>query len=165
MGLAERLVVEPTEGEAVSLRGLGVIFKVSGDDTGGAFSVVEHPIEPGTLVPPHVHEREDELTYVLEGEIGARVGDREFDRITAGSYLLKPRLVPHAFWNAAGAPARILEIIFPAGFERFFVELAELVARGAAPDEVDAAGRRYGHSLHQGWTSDLETRYGVRLRG
>jgi uncharacterized cupin superfamily protein len=55
----------------------GVVFKLSGADTGGAFAVVEHPIEPGRLVLPHVHRHEDEYSYVLEGTIGARVGDHE----------------------------------------------------------------------------------------
>lgn len=68
----QRIVMEPDEGETVWLGGLGVIFKIAAEETGGAFAVVEHPIEPGRLVPPHIHEREDELSYVLEGEIGAR---------------------------------------------------------------------------------------------
>src|SRR5271156_4100809 len=61
------LVVRPGEGRLVSLGGMGVVFKVSGADTGGAFAFVEHPIEPRRLVLPHVHLREDEYSYVLEG--------------------------------------------------------------------------------------------------
>ena len=71
------LIVKPSEGRSVSLGGMAVVFKVSGANTGGAFAVVEHPIEPGRLVLPHVHRREDEYSYVLEGTIGARVGDHE----------------------------------------------------------------------------------------
>jgi quercetin dioxygenase-like cupin family protein len=153
--------VEPRR---VSLGGLDVVFRLTGENTGGALAVVEHPIQPGILVPPHVHEREDELTYVIEGEIGARVGDREVS-LSAGSYLWKPRRIPHAFWNASGRPARILDVIVPAGFEEFFGELADLLARGAAREEIDAAGRRYGHRLYDGWTAELERRYGVRTRG
>ena len=83
------LVVRPGEGRSVSLGGMGVVFKVSGADTGRAFAVVEHPIEPGRLVLTQVHLREDEYSYVMEGTIGARVGDQE---VTAGpgSYLLRP---------------------------------------------------------------------------
>jgi uncharacterized cupin superfamily protein len=82
-------MVKPGEGRSVWLGGMGVVFKVSGADTGGVFAVVEHPIEPGRLVLPHVHQHEDEYSYVLEGTIGARVGDRE---VVAGpgSYLIKP---------------------------------------------------------------------------
>ena len=61
------IVVKPGEGRSVWLGGMGVVFKVSGADTGGAFAVVEHPIEPGRLVLPHVHQQEDEYSYVLEG--------------------------------------------------------------------------------------------------
>jgi hypothetical protein len=72
-----KLVVIPSEGKSISLGGLGVVFKLSGEDTGGSFAVVEHPIEPGRLVWPHIHTREDEYSYVLEDVIGARVGDQE----------------------------------------------------------------------------------------
>lgn len=150
---------------SVSLGGLGVVFRVTGEETGGVLAVVEHPIEPGVLVPPHVHEREDELTYVIEGEIGARVGEEELASLGAGEYLWKPRGIPHAFWNASSASARILDVITPAGFERFLVELAELIERGASGDEIDAAGRRYGHTIVPDWIPQLEERYGVRLRG
>ncbi|HTA41177.1 MAG TPA: cupin domain-containing protein [Bryobacteraceae bacterium] len=100
---APALVVKPGEGRSVSLGGMGVVFKISGANTGGAFAIVEHPIDAGRLVLPHVHRHEDEYSYVLEGTIGARVGDRE---IVAGpgSYVIKPRGLMHTFWNAG--PAR-----------------------------------------------------------
>src|SRR5215471_17307843 len=82
------IVVEPGKGRSVWLGGMGVVFKVSGANTGGAFAVVEHPIEPGRLVLPHVHIHEDEYSYVLEGTIGARVGDSEVI-VGAGGYLIK----------------------------------------------------------------------------
>ncbi len=69
------LLVAPGAGEAVALGGVGVIFKLSGEETEGAFSIVEHPIEPGTLVLPHTHSKEHELSYVLEGEVGVRIGN------------------------------------------------------------------------------------------
>jgi quercetin dioxygenase-like cupin family protein len=153
------------ESRSVSLGGLAAVFRVTGEQTGGVLAAVEHPIEPGVLVPPHVHDREDELTYVIEGEIGARVGDHELASLAAGQYLWKPRGVPHAFWNASGAPARILDVIVPAGFEKFFLELAALLGRGASDGEIDAAGRRYGHTIVRDWIPELEGRYGVRVRG
>jgi oxalate decarboxylase/phosphoglucose isomerase-like protein (cupin superfamily) len=84
-------------------------------------------------VLPHVHQYEDEYSYVLEGIIGARVGDRE---IVAGrgSYVIKPRGLMHTFWNPGPGPARLLEVIAPAGFETYFVELAE----AGAPDRLAA---------------------------
>jgi hypothetical protein len=73
--------------------------------------------------------------------------------------------VPHAFWNASGAPAHILDVIVPAGFERFFFEFADLIARRASAEEIDEAGRRYGHLLVPEWTEELERRHGMRVRG
>src|SRR5215469_3743468 len=84
------LVIQPREGKAVSLGGFGAIFKISGDSSEGRFSIVEHPIDPGRMVHPHVHAHEDEFSYILEGEIGARVGD-EVLQATTGSYVFKPR--------------------------------------------------------------------------
>src|SRR5205823_2927405 len=99
------------------------------------FAVVEHPIAPGMLAaPPHVHEHEHEASYVLEGEITAQVGD-EIIHAPAGTLVLKPKGIAHTFWNQGTEPARILEIISPAGFERYFEELGELfAASGGAPD-------------------------------
>ena len=90
-------------------------------------SFVEHPIAPRTLAgPSHVHQHEDEYSYVLEGEVGFEVGE---DRFTAraGQLVAKPRQVWHAFWNAADEPALVLEVISPGGFERYFAELAHLI--------------------------------------
>src|SRR5437867_9028781 len=118
------IVLPPNAGKSVWLGGLGVDFKIAADATGGAFAIVEHPIEPGRLVPPHVHTREDEFSYVIEGEIGVRVGDQEA-QAPQGSYIFKPRGVPHTFWNAGTQLARIIEIISPPGLDKFFEELAE----------------------------------------
>jgi quercetin dioxygenase-like cupin family protein len=108
-----RIVLSPDEGEKVMMGGLGVRFMIEGAETGGNFALVEHPIGPRVLAAPlHTHEREDEYTYVLEGEVGVQVGD-EILIARPGDLILKPRGVPHAFWNAGDAPARALEIISP----------------------------------------------------
>src|SRR5687767_5384010 len=73
-----KIVVEAGEGESVWLGGVGVDFKIPDEMTGGAFAIVEHPLDPGRLIPPHIHYREDELSYVLSGEIGVRIGDRDY---------------------------------------------------------------------------------------
>ena len=95
------------------------MFKLWGHDTGGALSIVEHPFPVGALVPPHLHTREDEYSIVTEGEIGFRSGDREVV-LGPGGYITKPRGELHAMWNAGTTPARMIEIISPAGFEHFF---------------------------------------------
>jgi mannose-6-phosphate isomerase-like protein (cupin superfamily) len=154
-----KVVVTPGEGRTVSLGGMGVVFKISGAETGGAFAIVEHPIEPGRLVPPHVHLREDEYSYVLEGTIGARVGDHE---VTAGpgSYLLKPRGLMHTFWNAGPRPARILEVIAPAGFETYFAELAT-----AGPGGRQELATKYGVTYSYDWVAGLIARFHLKLLG
>jgi mannose-6-phosphate isomerase-like protein (cupin superfamily) len=116
------------------------------------FSLVEHPIAPRTLAgPSHVHQHEDEYSYVLEGEVGFEIGD---DVFTAGpgQLVAKPRGIWHAFWNAGDGPARVLEVIAPAGFEKYFAELAPLLPPNLpAPDlEAIAELRRATASR---WTS------------
>ena len=92
-----------------------------------SFSLVEHPIAPNTLAAPaHVHENEDEYSYVLEGEVGFEIGD-EVLSAGPGQLVAKPRGIWHAFWNATDAPARLLEVISPGGFEGYFAELAPLL--------------------------------------
>jgi len=154
------MLVKPGEGRSVSLEGMGVVFKVSGADTGGAFAIVEHPIEPGRLVLPHVHQHEDEYSYVLEGTIGARVGDREISA-GPGSYLIKPRGLMHTFWNAGPGPARLLEMITPAGFETYFVELAE----AGNPHRRRELAAKYGVTYSSAWVAELTSRYGLKLLG
>jgi quercetin dioxygenase-like cupin family protein len=155
-----QLVVKPGEGRSVWLGGMGVVFKVSGADTGGRFAVVEHPIEPGRLVLPHVHLREDECSYVLEGTIGARVGDQE---LTAGpgSYVFKPRGLMHTFWNAGPGPARLLEVISPAGFEAYFDELAE----AGDPGRRQELAAKYAVTYSSDWVAELTSRYNLKLLG
>ena len=98
-----------------------------GVHTGGTFALVEHPIEPRTLAAPiHTHRHEEEYTFVLEGAVGVQVG-KEVRIARPGDLVFKPRNVPHAFWNPGDAPARALEIISPAGFERYFREIAPLL--------------------------------------
>jgi mannose-6-phosphate isomerase-like protein (cupin superfamily) len=99
---------------------------LDGAEAGQRFSLVEHPMAARALAAPlHRHMREDEYSYVLEGRVGALLGD---DVLIAspGDLVFKPRHQWHTFWNAGDEPARILEIISPAGFERFFDELVDL---------------------------------------
>lgn len=136
-----RIVLSPGEGHTVWLDGLGVRFMVDGAETGETFALVEHPIEPRTLAAPmHTHRREDEYTYVLEGEVGVQIGD-EVHVAQPGDLVFKPRNVPHAFWNPGDVPARALEIISPAGFERYFREIAPLLPpANNGPLDMEALG-------------------------
>ena len=145
---------------SVHLVGLGVIFRLGGQATGGKFSVVEHPIEPGTLVPPHTHSREDEYSYVLEGEVGVKVGDQEFLG-TVGDIIVKPRGVSHTFWNPGSQPARLLEIIAPAGFESYFEEMPRVLNAGGPPDlqQVASIAEKYGMTYQMEQIPELVTKY------
>ena len=113
----------------MNLLALGVRFMIEGATTGGAFSLVEHPLPPRALgAPVHTHRNEDEYSYVLEGRIGVQLGDEVLEA-GPGDLVFKPRGIAHAFWNAGDEPARLLEMISPAGFENYFRDLAP-AARG-----------------------------------
>jgi quercetin dioxygenase-like cupin family protein len=164
METATRHVLGPADGESVSLLALGVRFMIDGEATGGAFSLVEHPLPPRALGSPlHTHRNEDEYSYVLEGRIGVQLGDDVLEA-GPGELVFKPRGVPHAFWNGGDEPARLLELISPAGFENYFRELAPLLA---APDRDEAAigevVARYELDIDFATIPTLAERHGLRL--
>ena len=139
-------VLGPKDGKAGELGSIGVRFMVGGDESGGGFSLVEHPMAPRRLAAPlHRHSREDEYSFVLEGRVGALLGD-ETVLGGPGDLIFKPRDQWHTYWNAGDEPARILEIISPAGFECFFEEMTQLLADGGPPDPAQriAIADRYG---------------------
>ena len=105
------------------LNGL-LILKATGEQTGGAFALIDNVGPPGGGSPYHVHHNEDEAFYVLEGEITVYVGE---ERIKAqpGTWVYGPRDVPHGFRIEGDSPARFLLLYTPAGFERYFVEVGE----------------------------------------
>jgi mannose-6-phosphate isomerase-like protein (cupin superfamily) len=138
-------IVGPRDGKLGRLGGIGVRFLVDGADSGGGFALVEHPMEPHALAGPmHRHTREDEYSFVLEGRVGADLGG-EIVYAEVGDLLFKPRGQWHTFWNAGDGPARILEIISPAGFEKFFEEMTDLASRGElGPDRMVSLAAEYG---------------------
>jgi quercetin dioxygenase-like cupin family protein len=163
MQSAVRHVLGPTEGETVHLYALGVRFMIDGATTGGAFSLVEHPLPPRALGSPlHTHRNEDEYSYVLAGRIGVQLGEAVLEA-GPGELVFKPRGIAHAFWNAGDEPARLLELISPAGFENYFRELAPLLA---SPDRDEAAigavVDRYELDIDFGTIPALVERHGLR---
>ena len=163
---ARLTVVQTGEGRAGRLGpGVGVVFKIEGADTGAALSIVEHPFAVGALVRPHIHTREDEISIVLEGQIGFRSEDQEVV-LGRGGYIVKPRNQVHAMWNAGSTPARMIEIISPAGFEQFFAELAPL-AEGGAPDPEAMAELcgRYELDMQPESVPGLCSRFGLWFPG
>ena len=110
--------------EAFDFGGFGVDWKIDGPETGGRFTVVHHPLAPRALAAPlHRHHEEDEYSYVLEGRLGALLGE---DVVTAdaGTWVHKPRGQWHTFWNAGDEPCHLIEVISPAGFEDYFREVS-----------------------------------------
>ncbi len=92
-------------------------YAVGATESDGTLSMLEVTVPARTLIKPHMHTREDEFTLVLEGNVSARLGDEIVETIPAGSWLVKPRSIPHAMWNVTAAPARILEVVMPGGLE------------------------------------------------
>ena len=134
--------IGPKDGHYIELGGCDARFLVWGEESGGGFSLLEHPIPPRSLCAPlHRHAGVDEYSFVLEGRMGARLGD-EVIYAEAGELAFKPRDQWHTFWNAGDEPCRILEIISPAGFEHFFREVDAGMKDGTLdPEELSV---RYG---------------------
>ena len=146
-------IVGPTDGDLAVLGAIGSRFMIDTEEThAGGFSLVEHPMEPrGLAAPLHRHSREDEYSYVVEGRMGALLGD-EVVYAEVGDLVFKPRDQWHTFWNAGGddEPCRILEIIAPGGFEGFFRELgAKLLVDG---ENEEAMGQFFG---------EMSQKYGI----
>ena len=135
-------VVQPGEGATGGLGSIGVDFKL--------------------WCHPNLHTREDEYSIVTQGQIGFRSGDREVV-LGAGGYITKPRGEMHTMWNAGSVPARMIEIISPAGFENFFRELSELLAAGPPePGQVPTLAERYGLQFGDPeWLPGVISRYGL----
>ena len=139
-------IVGPNDGRLADLGSIAARMMIWTEETAdGAFSLVEHPMPPRRLAAPvHKHSREDEYSYVLEGRMGALLGD-DVVYAEAGDTVFKPRDQWHTFWNAGDTPCRILEIIAPGGFEHFFDELGTLVESGGpSPEQFGELGERYG---------------------
>ena len=160
-------IVGPTDGQSGFLGSIGVRWMIDGDETHDrGFSLVEHPMAPRHLAAPlHRHSREDEYSYVLEGRMGALLGD-DVVYAAAGDLVHKPRNQWHTFWNAGDEPCRILEIIAPGGFEKFFDELVDASLAGAPePEWLAALGARYGLEFDFGSIPGLCERFGVTFGG
>ncbi len=157
-------IVGPKDGKAGSLGSIGVRFMIDTEEThAGGFSLVEHPMPPRALAAPlHRHSREDEYSYVLEGRMGALLGD-DVVYAEAGDLVHKPRDQWHTFWNAGETPCRILEIIAPGGFERYFAEAVDALAGGAPPEPARMAelATGYGLEVDMGSIPALCERFGV----
>ncbi len=154
-------------GESHTLRLYETVFRwgIGRDESGGALSMLEVTIPPRTLIKPHSHAREDEFSLILSGTIGVRAGDDVVEVVPAGSWLIKPRNVPHAMWNVGTEPARVLEVITPGGLEEYFVEIAPILQEHGPEwtQRYNTAAEAYGLDILNDWTDELQERYGISL--
>ena len=135
-----------TNGRTVSLGASSMTFRVAGEDTGGAYSVLEYLAAPGAGSPMHSHKKEVESFYILEGAITFQLGN-EKTLATPGMFITIPIGLRHAFVNAEAEPARSLVILTPSGLEYFFLDMSELLKTypEGLPDEVFLAlTEKYG---------------------
>ena len=159
-------VVGSRDGKAGFLGSIGVRFMLDGEEAGDRFAMVEHPMSPHALAAPlHRHTREDEYSYIVEGHVGALLGEEVVIGVP-GDLIFKPRNQWHTFWNAGDEPARLLEIISPAGFERFFAELVELGGvTQAEPQVLAELCARYELEMDPGSVPDLIQRFELQFPG
>jgi len=158
MTSASTISIPPGAGDFFDFGGLGVKWKIDGERAGERFAIVHHPIDPRALAAPlHRHQNEDEYSYVLKGTLGALLGD---DIVTAepGTWVFKPRHQWHTFWNAGDEPCEIIEVISPAGFERYFREVA---AHWGDLDAFAAINERYSLEMDFESVPGLCDRFGL----
>jgi quercetin dioxygenase-like cupin family protein len=159
-----KIFIGPDDG--LSLPILDMVHKVTAERFGGALTVMEWGLPPGAMIPPHTHSREDECSFVLEGELTCDIGG-EIGVAVAGSYVFKPRGIPHAFYNAGTEPVRVLEILTPGGLERYFDEYEEIVSSEIDEEQRRKArvelGERYGITWHDERIPEAKARFGIGL--
>ena len=157
-------IVGPDDGRSVRLFGVEFSYKIESGDSAGTLAAMEVVIPPKTLVKPHNHANEDEFSLIKSGTVGLRIGD-EIREASAGSYLVKPRGVPHAMWNAGDEPVTVLEMVTPGGLEEYFEKLGPILAHegGAGAKEYYELAEAYGITIMDDWIEELEQTYGIKL--
>ncbi len=129
------------EGRSIWVIGDLYTIKCSGNDTSGAYALLEAIVPPGGGPPPHIHSREDEAFYVLEGELQFHAEGRSFTA-TSGAWVTLARGSLHFFKNLGSQPARMLIVVTPAGLEDFFLEIGREAVEGESepvaptPEEI-----------------------------
>lgn len=144
----QTLIVQPGEGKRVRVVNDTVTFIVTGDQSGGAFSLFDNLTPPGAGIPPHVHTHEDEAFWLLEGELRFMVDGETVD-LGPGGFVMVPRGVAHGFENVGTETARMLIQTTPGGFDQFFSEVGEPIVEGEEPgppdvERVIAISAQYG---------------------
>jgi quercetin dioxygenase-like cupin family protein len=146
---------------AVSFQGLTTRYLLVDDE----HALLEHELAPRALgAPMHAHACEDELSHVTAGRLGVQIGDDVLEA-TAGDTVVKPRGVPHAFWNPGDEPVRFVELITPGAlFAGYFADVAPILATDGPPDlaALGAAAARYGLAMEPESVPRLVAAHGLR---
>lgn len=155
-------VLGPDGGDLMGAAGRQDRFLIDSHETEGRFALVEHILDPRVLAAPmHFHTREDEYTFVLEGRVGAILGDHEI-YAEPGDLLFKPRGEWHTFWNGGDTPARMLELISAGGLEQLFRRLDSL-SDWPEPESLIDMANEYGCRIDLEATLPLIERLGLEF--
>jgi quercetin dioxygenase-like cupin family protein len=163
MAMQSKILFGPDEGARLPI--LDITHKVTAESTAGSLMIEEWSLPAGQMIPPHTHAREDECSYVLDGDLTCYVGG-EVVVAPQGSYVVKPRGVPHAFYNAGGETVRVMEILTPGdNFEGYFDTYEEIVSRQIGDEEHRKEraeiGKRYGITWHDENIPEVEALFGI----
>lgn len=153
--------------QRVFFRALGTTYKVLSNSVNGSTAVVEHTVEPKSIgAPMHKHTHEDEISYVLEGELSV-IQEGKVQTARPGDYIVKPRGIFHTFWNATTERIRFIEIISPGNFAYYFAELAPFLEAGKPPqmDKVRETGAKYGLIVDPAAAEEIIKKYGLNPLG
>ena len=158
-------VVQAGEGLATPIGQLATVHKLPESLSDGRLSILEHVLPPRQLAAPlHRHSREDELSIVLAGQLGARLGD---EVVVAGpaAYVLKPRGQWHTFWNAGETELRFIELLIPGGIDSYFTRLSQLLSARRAPTagELQHLAAEYGIEFDFDSVAPLCEQFGLRF--
>jgi quercetin dioxygenase-like cupin family protein len=159
----KQVMFSPQDG--AYLPALDITHKITANVSGGSLLIDEWGLPPGGMIPPHTHSREDECSYVLAGEMKCYVGG-EVVLASRGSYVVKPRGIPHAFYNVGTETVRVMEILTPGeSFEGYFDRYEELASRSTSDDEHRKArselGKRYGITWHDDMIPEVKASFGI----
>jgi quercetin dioxygenase-like cupin family protein len=139
----EPKVLTPGSGQAINVLGDSQTIRLTGEDTGGLFALIEQSNPAGVGVPMHVHANEDELFHVVEGTMEFTTQGKTHVA-TAGTTVYLPRNIPHSFVTVGDVPVKTLLQVFPAGAEKMFFELNNLPAGPPDMEKVIEICGRYG---------------------
>lgn len=144
-------VLNAGQGRSVWVVGDLYTFLATGEDTSGAYAMIHATVPPGSGPPPHIHRREDEAFFVLEGELSFHIDGRSM-AATNGTWATLPIGTLHAFKNTGTRPAKMLILVNPSGLEKYFEEIGhrskEESVTAAAIEKLVAVAPKYGLEIH-----------------